>query len=817
MNKFSLVAILIMFSLFANSQVKNVNPNKNAEPWLLGGLRIPSQEEINKIPVIKKSYEKNAKDLPSSLDNSQKDYFRPIFSQTDGCCAQASGVAYNFTYEMNREKGTSADISSNQFPTHYTYNFLNNGDGGNGSWLFDGWEIISANGCPNVDTYGGLADNGAQYWMSGYDNYLSGKSNRVAEIFTIDVSNEEGLITLKHWMYDHLEGANDGSIVNFAAGISEGDYEITSDYKIIKWHNVANHAMTFVGWDDNIEYDYNNDGNITTDIDINGDGIVNMQDWERGALIMVNSWGTSWADGGKAYVMYKLLADPIEDGGIFSNKVYSIKVKDAYTPQLTMNIKMEHNSRDKIKIYAGVSSDVNATEPEYTIDFPLFNKQGGAYDMRGTTADPIEITLDITPLLNYVNSDSNSKFFLLVDENDDAGTSSGQIYDFSIVDNENNETICSDHNVTLLNNDVTILSVSSSVTFDYPTITTENLPEAEVNKPYSQELSAEGGQAPYKWAVKIDYLEDDLSETFPTATSQLTPNDNDDGFATKSLQFSFPFYGKEYNELYLSTDGSIIFEPEFSFIRSEDAIKGARVISIFASDLMIYPDDGDGIFYSGDENSATFKWKTSLYGNQSANIEFAVTLFPSGEIRYYYDSADDGLTWAAGISNGDRANYVIYSNSGIYNPDNERAKFTTIPFPIGMSVSEEGIFEGTPSEAEGSWDISFVVTDYNNISKAKQLTFTTSPLSVNELSENNVNVYPNPFNSVVDFLYTLEERADVNLNIFDVTGKCVKSIYKNNKNSGTYKLSWQPSVPAGIYFYKFDINGKIKTGKLIFN
>ncbi len=183
MNKLILFAIFLFSTFFTDAQIQNINPDKTGEPWIVGGLRIPSKEEINKIPVIKMSYKDGSKDLPSSLDNSTKPYFRPVFSQTDGCCAQASGIAYNFTYEMNRERGTSANVSSNQFPTHYTYNFLNGGSGANGSWYTDGWEIIKANGCPTVSAYGGLATGGATRWYSGYADYEADMNNRVKDYF----------------------------------------------------------------------------------------------------------------------------------------------------------------------------------------------------------------------------------------------------------------------------------------------------------------------------------------------------------------------------------------------------------------------------------------------------------------------------------------------------------------------------------------------------------------------------------------------------------------------------------------------------------
>lgn len=819
MNKILLILLAVLFSINVNAQTKNVNPNKNAEPWILGGLRVPSAEEINKIPEKTINSIRNSKELPTSLDNSTKPYFRPIFNQTDGCCAQASGIAYNFTYEFNREKGTAANTTDNQFPTHYTYNFLNGGSGQNGSWFWDGWEIIKANGCPTVTTYGGLAQD-ATYWMSGYDNYLSGKENRVAEIFSIDVSTPEGLTTLKHWMYDHLEGDSDGGIVNFAAGISAGEYNITYDNIITKWNTSVNHAMTFVGWDDNIEYDFNNDGNITNDIDINGDGVVNMQDWEKGAVIMVNSWGPDWGNGGKAYVMYKLLADPIADGGIFSNKVYSILVKDTYTQQLTMKVKMSHNSRNMIKVYAGVSANASSTEPEHVIEFPLFNKQGGEYDMRGTSTSPIELTLDITPLLSYINSNENANFFLLVDENDELSSASGQIYDFSIVDDNDNETVCTSHNVSVNDNDVTTLSITKAVTFEYPTITTSELPEATSdNTPYSHQLNATGGSAPYKWSIILDYTESTQNNSYPSATTELTPNDYDDGFASKELDFNFPFYGQNYSHVYLSTDGSIIFEPDFSYIRSEDAIKGAKVIAVCASDLMIYPSDGDGIFYEGNENYATFRWKTSLYDQQYRDIEAAVTIYPSGEIKFFYGSnTESGITWASGISNGDNKNFVIASNSGDYNPSNDKLRFYSDPFPQGMSISESGLFQGTPTETN-TWNIMFAVTDYDNITKTKELTFTSAISNINRISNESANCYPNPVKNTATISYNSSKIGNVLFELYNISGKKIKSFTRQSsvgKNQIHINIS-KSKLSKGMYFYKITSAENNFTGKFIYS
>ena len=815
MNKLILFAIFLFSTFFTDAQIQNINPDKNGDPWIVGGLRIPSKEEINKIPVIKMSYKDCSKDLPSSLDNSTKSYFRPVFSQTDGSCAQASGIAYNFTYEMNRERGTSANVSSNQFPTHYTYNFLNGGSGANGSWYTDGWEIIKANGCPTVSAYGGLASGGATRWYSGYADYEADMNNRVKDYFAIDVSTPEGLETLKHWMYDHLEGASDGSIVNFAAGVSDV-FNMTGN-KIIEWGHSVNHAMTFVGWDDNISYDFNNDGNITNDVDTNNDGVVDMKDWERGALIMVNSWGIDWENNGKAYVMYRLLAEPVENGGIHANKVYGIHVKASQTPQLMMKIKMTHSSRQLIKISAGVSVNISDTEPEHILNFPLFSKQGGEFDMQGfENTQPIEIALDLSSLLTYVNSGEDAKFFLKITEDDINSGGSGQIYDFSIKDNLGNEYVCSSHNVTINDNSVTLLSIVANTDFDAPEISTSSLPDGEAGKTYSYQLNASGGAAPYIWSVSQEYTEGNISETYPTINSgQLTPTDNDDGYASKTLDFDFPFYGELFNEIYISTDGSILFEPGFNYLRTEEAIIGNKMIGVFASDLMIYPANGDGIFYEGDATHATFRWKTALYGNENADVDVAVTLYPSGEIKLFYgNNVTQGLSWASGISNG-AGSYEISSVSGISDPSNYQINFSSEPYPVGLFVSSDGIFQGTCPDEINSWDIDFLVTDNNNISKIKTLTFTTVPASVEDIHYFDLKCYPNPIHKAVTISFEIDKPANVNLSIYDISGRLIETLINGKQESGEYHIIWTPKVSAGTYFYKLTSDLNVMSGKLI--
>jgi len=463
--------LLVLYSLISTAQLVNVNPDKDEDPWFVGGLRVPSQEEIAKIPILEmpsNSERESFAALPSVLDNSTSTFFRPVFNQADGSCGQASGVGYTFTYEMNRYRGTSANSNINRYPSHFTYNFLNKGSGDEGSWYTDGWNIIKSNGCPNVHQYGGMSisDN---YWMSGYDKYEQSMGVRVKDYFAINVGTPAGLETLKYWMFNHLSGEATGGVVNFAAGAS--DVFTMTNNKIIRWGNTVNHAMTFVGWDDTITYDYNNDGNYTNNVDINNDGVVDMKDWEVGALIMINTWGTYFGNQGKAYVMYKTLAESVGNGGIYMSNVFGIHVEDLVEPKLVMRVKLAHEQRSKIKIFAGLATDVSRNRPQKVVTLPLFAMQGGAHHMRGANnSQPIELSLDVSELLENSNFSDPVKIFLIIRESDSSGVADGQVYDFSIIDRNGVEHVCDVHNESINNNSFTFMSIITSLPLATPEV-----------------------------------------------------------------------------------------------------------------------------------------------------------------------------------------------------------------------------------------------------------------------------------------------------------------------------------------------------------
>jgi len=220
-------------TFWAQAQIVNVNPDPNGDPWLIGGYYVSPEAQlmIDSLPVFETTNTSKSTLLPVVVDNSLKQYFRPIFLQDGGSCAQASGVGYVFTYMVNRMRDLPANIPGNQYPTHFTWNEKNDGVG-NGSTPNEGWDIISTNGCPNVQTYGGLylfptetepCTNRRTVRKTGYNIYFEAMNNMVLDDqFIIEVLTPDELETTKHYLYDLGEGdiTKGGGILSFAADMS---------------------------------------------------------------------------------------------------------------------------------------------------------------------------------------------------------------------------------------------------------------------------------------------------------------------------------------------------------------------------------------------------------------------------------------------------------------------------------------------------------------------------------------------------------------------------------------------------------------------
>lgn len=104
----------------------------------------------------------------------------------------------------------------------------------------------------------------------------------------------------------------------------------------------------------------------------------------------------------------------------------------------------------------------------------------------------------------------------------------------------------------------------------------------------------------------------------------------------------------------------------------------------------------------------------------------------------------------------------------------------------------------------------FIVGDWGNIIKTTNggLTFTENNISdlikSFELNQN----YPNPFNPETNISFSINENnSDVNLKVYDVTGKIISEIVNGIYQVGNYKIKFNgKNLPSGVYFYRLTVN-----------
>lgn len=76
--------------------------------------------------------------------------------------------------------------------------------------------------------------------------------------------------------------------------------------------------------------------------------------------------------------------------------------------------------------------------------------------------------------------------------------------------------------------------------------------------------------------------------------------------------------------------------------------------------------------------------------------------------------------------------------------------------------------------------------------------------------------YPNPFNPITVISYQLLVVSHVNLVVFDLLGKEIKTLVSERKNAGVYQVNFDgANLPSGIYFYKIQTEKWSQTKKMV--
>ncbi len=81
-----------------------------------------------------------------------------------------------------------------------------------------------------------------------------------------------------------------------------------------------------------------------------------------------------------------------------------------------------------------------------------------------------------------------------------------------------------------------------------------------------------------------------------------------------------------------------------------------------------------------------------------------------------------------------------------------------------------------------------------------------------------LSIYPNPSKGNFNIAYTSEKEAQVSLQVFDLLGNIVCTLYNGTQSAGEHKYTFNPAdhnLLKGVYFLKLSVDGSVQTRRMV--
>lgn len=400
--KFISIALATMLSLSVGAVSAKAATNPFNLNYAMGAIK------DTQTPVLDENSENapsGAVLLPSSVDLSLSESFPSVGNQGSvGSCTAWASTYYQFGYQVASMNSWDAkNDPTKQFSPKWTYNLCNNGIN-KGSLYATIYSVLANQGAVRYSEFApsGVATR-AEYgtWYLDTEGMKRALQYRISDyehLCFADVEASTPITNSKSACLNVMKSLlNSGKVLTFQTDFGEWDYmKLSSQYNSalngqyvcikhydpdVKW---SGHAMAIVGYDDNISYDLNEDGII--------------QNYEKGAFKIVNSWGERYGNDGYMWVMYDALnrvsnatnQNVPNREPIFDDYAYNIITVEEYPLDLVAEVTISQSCRNQIKLKLG-QSETDITTPQYTQN-TLFNYSGGAYNYSGLSTTPMEAT-----------------------------------------------------------------------------------------------------------------------------------------------------------------------------------------------------------------------------------------------------------------------------------------------------------------------------------------------------------------------------------------------------------------------------------------
>lgn len=147
---------------------------------------------------------------------------------------------------------------------------------------------------------------------------------------------------------------------------------------------------------------------------------------------------------------------------------------------------------------------------------------------------------------------------------------------------------------------------------------------------------------------------------------------------------------------------------------------------------------------------------------------------------------------------------------------------TPVPSFITSFNRTTFVFEFRTSDTSNTWGI-LELRNLTGIDGLNRFAIDTSLVTqIEDLKQNPENFflyqnYPNPFNPLTTIRFSVPERGQVSLIVFNSLGQEIQTLVNEDKIIGSYEVLFNASnLPSGVYFYRLQVGSFVETKKMSF-
>lgn len=309
----------------------------------------------------------------------------------------------------------------------------------------------------------------------------------------------------------------------------------------------------------------------------------------------------------------------------------------------------------------------------------------------------------------------------------------------------------------------------------------------------------------------------------------------------QQIGFNFPFYGEEYNQLRICTNGWVSFTSvsvSYNNFSLPSNLAPRNLVAPLWDNLQFT--DSSSVFVENQGNRFVVMYR-NVYTVQGAGpYTFEIFLYDNGNIVFQYLSLENiAPEYTVGIQNQDAQDGLTIAHNQPYLHDSlavliSKHSWLTIS-PLSGTIPAQGSLDmhltiETNNFPAGEFfaSIQLESNDPDEPVVYLPVALTVGTTGLRDVLANRITTpqlrqnYPNPFNPSTTIVYALPARQTIELNIYNLLGQRIKTLYRGIQDAGFHSVIWDGTngsgIPAGsgIYIYKLKTEKREIIKKMVF-